>query len=239
MRAVWAFGAVLLASGAVQAQDAPRSNGSVPSLVVEGEASRDVAPDTAVITVGVTSTRTTAKDAAQDTSRVAQALIATAKASGIADADIATVEATLSPVYDQPKNGAPPRVRGFQADNGLSIRLHDPMKAGELAGQLLDQGANDLKSIEFAVSNPDAVLDDLRAEAARNAQHRAMISAHALGLKLGRVLLIRPDASAVPYARANLDAPAPAMAKAVPLATGSQRLRASVSITWALDEEQP
>lgn len=220
--------------GAARADD-DASRRPLPSIVVEGTATRDVAPDMAVVTLGVTTDRPKAQDAARDNGKTVKGLVDEIAATGVPATDVATVRATLSPLYDTPKNGDTPRLRGFRATNTVEIRLRKLETAGDLAGRLVDLGANELQGIDLGVSDPEPILDDLRAEAARNAKHRAELYADALGVKLGSVMLIQPETGAMPMERAFKTAmPAPMAATSVPVAAGTQKFEARVSVTFAL-----
>lgn len=239
LRRAWiAAGALCAAALAAEAQDEPHGAGAVPTIMVEGQASREVTPDMAVITLGVVTDRATALDAAQQNGQTVKALVTQIKAGGIADRDIETTQATLSPVYNDPKNGEAPRVKGFQAANVVQIKVRTVADAGPLAGRLIDKGANTLQGIDFTVADPAPVLDVLRAEATKDARRRAEIYAAAAGAKLGRVLAIRPDQQP-DFVMARRPAPsAMREAVAVPLQAGTQRLDARVTITWSLDEDR-
>lgn len=232
------FVAVLCVAAAIGGGARADDDGSrraLPSIMVEGVASRDVAPDMAVVTLGVTTDRPKAQDASRENGRTVSGLIEEIAATGVPATDVTTVRATLSPLYDAPKNGDTPRLRGFRATNTVEIRLRKLETAGDVAGRLVDLGANELQGIDLAVSDPEPILDDLRAAAARNARHRAELYADALGVKLGPVMLIQPEAGAMPMERAFKTAmPAPMAATSVPVAAGTQKLEARVSVTFAL-----
>ena len=225
-----------LSANLAMADDTDPARRTVPSISVTGQAQRQVSPDMAVVTLGVTTERPSAQDAARVNGTSMQAVIKAAKAAGVAEADVATTQATLMPVYDQPGNGAAPRIKAFRASNSVSIKVHQLDRAGDLVGQLIDQGANALQGIDLTIADPEPIRDALRAEAALNARHRAELFASTLGLKLGRILLIAPDDAA------SEPIPARPMRMAVaaapmPVEAGTQTIDAHVTITWALGEQ--
>ena len=234
--AVGLLGAAVLTAPALAADEGSRPP---PSITVEGRASRDVPPDLAVITIGVATERPTALDAATSNAKAAQSILGELRASGIAAADVATTEATLAPVYDNPRDNQPPRIRGYRAANSVSVRVHKLESTGDLAGRLIDKGANTLEGVDFIVSEPEPVLNLLRADATRDAKRRATLYVEAAGVRLGRILSIQPGSPPSLDGRMfklAVPAPAPAAGPTVPLAAGVQRLEEHVSITWALEE---
>ena len=205
-----AFLMLLLAtpSNAAQAQQAPTLKDSVPTITTNGEASAEVVPDIATISLGVDTERPKAADAARENARAAQAVVNEIKAQGIDAKDIKTVSVTLAPVYDEERDDrgyvTKRTLRGYSASNSLHVRIKDIGKAGTLASQMLDKGANRVDGISYDYSQKDEKYDALRAVAVRDALRKAKSYVDALGIKLGRVLEIgsRPHEAPMPAAMA-------------------------------------
>ena len=221
-----------------QQQLYPSLKDSVPNITTNGVASAEVVPDIATISIGVDTERPNAADSARDT----QAVVGEIKAQGIEAKDIKTLSITLSPVYDE-STDANGRIikrtlRGYSAHNSLSVRIRDITKAGALASQLMDKGANSLESIEFDYSQKDAKYDGLRGDAVRDALRKASSYVNGLGIKLGRVLEIATEPAAPVSAgmspRMLGAGPREAAAAAIPVEPGIQTLRTEVQVTWEL-----
>jgi uncharacterized protein len=215
---------------------------SMPTITTDGVASAEVVPDIAMISLGVDTERPKAADAARDNALAAQAIVGEIKAQGIEARDIKTLSVTLSPVYDevqvQNANGYVTKrtLRGYIARNSLSVRIKEVAKAGVLAGQLMDKGANRFEGIEFDYTQKEAKYDALRGDAVRDALRKANSYVNGLGLKLGRVLEIAtqaPSSFAGPMA-GNMQSAAKREAAAVPVEPGSEVLRTEVQVTWEL-----
>ena len=222
-----------LAPSALRAQGATVALvDAVPSITVDGEARREVAPDVAIVTLGVVTDRSTAGQASADNAAAAAAVVAVARAAGLGDADIRTTNLRLFAVSDARDSR---KTRAFRASNQVALQVHDLRRLGELVGKFTAEGANAIDGIAFAVENPRPVLDELRADATRDAARRADIYAGAAGVKLGRILRITPDAAGnpVPLNRAyKMDVAAPAPAP--PVEAGTETLEAHVQVTWEL-----
>jgi uncharacterized protein YggE len=217
---------------------------STPNIAVTGAAVEDATPDRATLFLGVVTERPNAADAAAENARAAQAVVAELEAQGVAAADIRTVGVTLAPfVSDEPapRPGAAKRQqKGFRARNELSVTIKALDKAGRIAGQLIDKGANEIEGVTFEVSDAEARLDRLRAAAIKDAERKARIYVEAASLKLARVLEIRPEPDE-PLERAQTrfvsfgaGRDAGAATAAIPLEPGAQKLVARVTVTWAL-----
>ena len=211
---------------------------AVSSITVEGQASRDVAPDQAFVSVGVTSDRPSAAATAAANSQAAAAMIEEITSAGVAERDIATQQASLSPVYETDKSGASgTKVKGFHAANIVRVRVHDLKLLGPLLGRLRDKGVNTLEGVDYSISDPNPVLDQLRTEATRDARRKAQIYADAAGVKLGRILSIVPEGGAQlpPFpATARMKVTAAMEPAPLPLQAGTEALQAQVRVTWEL-----
>jgi uncharacterized protein YggE len=229
----------------VQAQQQlfPTFKDSMPSITTTGVASTDVVPDIATISIGVDTERPNAADAAHDNARAAQAVVGEIKAQGIDSKDIKTLSITLSPVYDE-STDANGRIikrtlRGYSSHNSMSVRVRDITKAGALARELMDKGANSLEGIEFDYSQKDAKYDGLRGDAVRDALRKANSYVNGLGIRLGRVLEIAtepPAPAPVAMSPRMLGAGSHEAAAAIPVEPGVQTLRTDVQVTWELTQ---
>jgi uncharacterized protein YggE len=213
---------------------------TVPSITTTGIASTEVIPDIATISLGVDTERPNAADAAQENARAAQAVVGEIKAQGIEARDIKTLSITLSPVYDEipDANGRIKRtLRGYIARNSLSVRIRDITKAGVLARQLMDKGANSIDGIDFDYSQKEAKYDGLRGDAVRDALRKANGYVNGLGIKLGRALEIatQPPGPVPVGMSPRVLAAAPREASAaIPIEPGVETLRTEVQVTWEL-----
>jgi len=197
-------------------------------VTVTGEATVAVAPDTAMIRIGVTSQDKTAREAGEANAKQMTAVLAAIKDAGIADRDIQTSRLSLQPQYDPNKAGTA-RLTGFQATNQVTVRIRDIDKLPAVLDRAIAAGANEMSGIEFVVSEQSKLLDQARDDAIADARRKAEIFAKAAGAKLGRVISITEEGS-TPTPR-----PMQAMrAGAVPVAPGEQTLRAVVTVSYEL-----
>jgi uncharacterized protein YggE len=210
---------------------------SVSTVAVVGEAVEDVAPDRVILRLGVVTDRATATAAASDNAAVMTAILADLKTMGIADADMQTQGVSLQPIQNEERDakGKTKTIQTYRASNTLAVRVKPVEKAGDVIGRVIDKGANSLEGVDYDNSNLDAKRDELRAKAVKDAERRARIYAEAAGLRLARVIEIRP-ADVEPVLMKGFEtrmAAAPAAAP-VPLRPGQERISERVAIIWAL-----
>jgi hypothetical protein len=208
---------------------APLSVQAADRLVtVSGEATVSVAPDMAVIRIGVTSGAKTAREASDANAKQMTAVLAAIKDAGIADRDVQTSRLSLQPQYD-PNKGGTARLLGFQVTNQLTVKMRDIDKLPSILDRAIAAGANEMSGIEFVVSEQSKLLDQARSEAIADARRKAELYAHAAGVKVGHVVAIAEEGSAPPPRLMQA-----LRAGAVPVAPGEQTLRAVVTVSYEL-----
>ena len=212
-------------------------HGARISVTGEGEAVGQ--PDMATINLGVTTQAETAAAAMTQNSEQQAAVIAALTGSGVEERDIQTSGLNLTPMLDYSREGQPPQVTGYQAQNIVTVRVRDLEGLGGTLDSLVTAGANEINGITFGRDNSDEMQDEARRDAVADAQHRAEVIAEAAGLTLGPVLTLRD----VVYSQGG---PEPMMmrqamdagsAKAVPVQGGELTTMAQVEMQFALRDE--
>jgi uncharacterized protein YggE len=191
-------------------------------------------PDKADITTGVTSQAPSAKEALAKNTAAMTEVIAALKADGIDPKDIQTTNFTVQPLYEERKDGRSPKIVGYQVTNAVHITVRDIAKLGQILDKVVGLGANDVNSIEFGVAEPEAMKDEARRLAMRNAIANAKLYAEAAGARLGKVLTISEE-QWTPVARYASPAPMEMAAKAVPIEAGTATVEARVTVTFELE----
>jgi uncharacterized protein YggE len=198
-------------------------------ITVTGEATVAVAPEAALIRIGVSSLDKTARDASDANSKQMTAVIAAIKNDGIAERDIQTSRLSLQPQYDASKAG-PARLTGFQATNQITVRIRDIEKLPAVLDRAIAAGANEMSGIEFVVPEQSKLLDRAREDAVADAHRKAELFARAAGAKLGHVVAITEEGSTPPIRPMQMSR----VGAQVPIAPGEQNLKAVVTISYEL-----
>jgi len=192
------------------------------------------APDKVDISTGVTSQAPSAKDALAKNSAAMAQVIDALKGEGLDPKDIQTTNFSVQPVYEERKEGRAPAIIAYQVTNSVRITVHDTTKLGAILDKVVTLGANDVGSIEFGVSEPEALKDEARKQAVSTAIANAKLYAEAVGGTLGKVLTISEDEGMV-VTRYASPAPMEMAAKAVPIEAGTATVEARVSMTFELE----
>ncbi len=161
-------------------------------------------------------------------------VMAALRRAGIAERDVQTSGLNLSAQYDYVQN-EPPRLRGYQASNQVTVTINDLTRVGTTADAVVAAGVNQINGISFGLKDSSAAEDRARQLAVRNLQAKAALYAQALGVPLAGIRSLTQSGGYSPrppspmYARAEM-----AMdAGSTPVAAGELTVR--IDITGVYD----
>ena len=186
--------AALFAAPAARAQSQPDGGAPMtmhamvapPALNLSAYGEVKTAPDMATISFGVVTEATTAAEAMRlNATRMTQVMAALRRA-GIAERDVQTSGLNLSAQYDYVQN-EPPRLRGYQANNRVTVIINDLDAVGTTADAVVAAGVNQIDGISFGLKDPTTAENQARQLAVRNLQAKASLYAQALGVGLGGI----------------------------------------------------
>jgi uncharacterized protein YggE len=220
--AVASFAGVLQPGSAVGQAAEPEPG----SLTVIGSGGADVTPDRASFGFGtVTQARTAA--AALDASSAAVArVVAALRREGIAQADIQTADVSLSPRWSE--NGE--SIIGYTASNTVTAIIRRLGQAGAVIDAAVAAGANQMSGPSLLASDQASAYRDALRAAVANARAKAQTLATASGVTAGRITAVVESGTG--------PSPMPAQdaerAAAPTIEPGTQRIEATVSVTFAI-----
>jgi uncharacterized protein YggE len=206
-----------------------------PALNLSAHGEVKVAPDMATLTFGVMTEAPTAQAAMADNARRMTEVFAALRRAGIEERDIQTSGLTLSAQYDYQQN-EPPRLRGYQASNRVTVSIMDLDEVGTVADAVVAAGVNQIDGIGFGLRDPGAAEDQARVLAVRALQDKARLYAQALGVELGGIRSLNEGGGYSPqppmpvFAMARME-----MADAsTPVAAGQLTVRIDITGTYDL-----
>ena len=235
-----AMAATMLAASAPSfADEAKRPEAGVISITGEGVA--NVAPDMAVISLTVLREAETAREALDANNEAMAKVLAAMKDEDIAERDLQTGAFSIQPrwVYPENKDGRtdPPKITGYTVNNTLTVRIRDLTRLGAILDSSVSLGVNQGGDVMFTNDDQDTIRNEARLDAVAKAKAKAEAMVGALGVTLGRITQVSENsysAPPMPMMRAEM-----AMAKSdasVPVASGENEYRVSVSVTWELNQ---
>jgi uncharacterized protein YggE len=155
---------------------------------------------------------------------------------GVAAKDVQTAQLSVVPQqpYD-PQTGRPSGAPTYVVDHVLSVRVRAIENLGDVLGQSVAAGANQIQSVGFRVSDPSKLESEARAQAMAEARSRAEQLAQAAGVQLGPPLTITESAAfPMPHGEVRMRMAEAAAAPPVPVAAGELEVEIQVHVTWAI-----
>jgi len=205
-----------------------------PAVRATGEGSVSVQPDRARIDIGVVTQAPGADAAASQNAAQLQAVLAKLHATLGQKADIRTISYSLNPVYQYPKNGGKPTIESYSAQNTVEVTSDDLPNIGKVIDAATAGGANEIQRLQFTLKDEKPARARALRQAALDARANAEAMAEALGLKLGKVLLLE-QSGAQPPIRPMMPMAAARIGAATPVETEPIEVRASVTLTVAVE----
>ena len=206
------------------------------TLNVSASGETRIAPDQAVINLGVTSRALTAREAMRLNNVAMNQVVAALRKEGVAEKDVQTSGLNLNPqmVY---RENQPPRVTGYEASNIVTVTVNDLGKLGPTVDAVVAAGSNQINGISFGLRDPRAAEDAARQDAVRRLRAKAELYAAATGHRVRRLVSLSEGGGYVPrppMPMARMVA-AQAMAESTSVSPGELQVRVDVSATYELE----
>jgi len=220
---------------------ADEAKAPAPGLIsVSGEGVATVAPDMAVISLTVLREAKTAREALDANNEAMTDVLAAMKAEGIAERDLQTGAFSIQPRWFYPANkdgqNEEPRITGYTVNNTLTVRIRDLNRLGTVLDTSVSLGVNQGGNVVFTNDDQETIRETARLDAVAKAKAKAEAMTGALGVSLGRITQISENsysAPPMPMARAEMAMMAKS-ADSVPVASGENDYRVTVSVTWEI-----
>lgn len=210
----------------------------VPVLSVQGAGEARVEPDEANVRLGVMAQANTAREAQEQVSRTANAILEAVRRLGVQPQQVQTSELFLGPIYGQnrPEAQAEPRITGYQASNVVSIRLEKLDQVGPVIDAGLGAGANRLDGVVFGLRNDAAARAQALSAAVAEARAKAQTLAGAAGVRLAELVEVTEGGvSFTPvYQRGRAAMESMAMDAGTPVSSGQVSVSASVTLRYRI-----
>ena len=211
-----------------------------PELVVTGNAEILVAPDQAIVRLGIVRQASAAEAAQSEANMIAQAILTAVGKLGVPANQIQTARLVLTPVY-APRNGDArngPRIVSYNATNTVSVRLDNLSMVGLVIDAGLYAGANQLDGVQFGLKNDLPSREQALQQAVQEARSKAQVMADALRVNLAEVLeASEGGVSVVPRSEFSAGGRVMALAAAdapTPVSPGQMEVHANVTIRYRI-----
>lgn len=157
---------------------------------VSGTALVNVAPDRALIQLGVESNGITPSGVENANAIAIQRVIKALESMGVESKDIVTDRYIVHPLYD---NYDSLHIKGYRINNIIAITLRDVNKISAVVVTALETGANQVVQVELYTSELRKYRDQARELAMKAASEKALALANAAGAETGCILNIHEN----------------------------------------------
>lgn len=209
----------------------PGNNQRSPFIRVNGDATVSAKPDQAEINVGVVTQAATAEQAGAQNARQATTVISSLRQVLGQNADIKTINYSLTPLQKYPKEGGPPTITGYSASNTVHVKTQDLGSVGKIIDATTKSGANTIQGIQFTVHDEQAARNQALRQAAQQAKATGEALASALGLRVLRVLSVETGQPSPIRPFAAMEMARVAAAPPTPVEPGGVDVHANVVLT--------
>jgi uncharacterized protein len=209
----------------------PKTDSPIVTLSVSGSA--DARPDRAMISAGVQTRAASAGDAMAQNARQMQGVIAALKAQGIAEKDLHTASISLGQDMDY-TDGKAPVLKGYVADNSVSVKVINIAKLGNILDALAKAGATNINGPSFTVEDDTAISEAARTKAMAQAASLSAFYAKNAGYARARLISIAEvqDNGPIMYTRGLMKS---ADAASTPVEPGEVSKTINITVKYRLE----
>lgn len=158
----------------------PSPNGS---LSVIGTGLIETKPDTAVITMGVTTENKSLEVAQDQNDKIFNNIMSSLIDYGVPKENISTKDISVTRNYDYNTN----TLLSYKVSHVLSINLNDFSKINDIYSLGIENGANDNISVTFTLSNPSFYYNKALKKASQDAVNKASLLAKNFNVKYNSI----------------------------------------------------
>jgi uncharacterized protein YggE len=214
----------------------PNGN-TLQGITVSGEGKATGQPDIAILSLGISTLRPTVAEARNEAASTMQKVIDSVKGNGVAEKDIQSAQYSIYPEYDY-SIVASQKLLGYRITNTVTIKVRDIDKTSDVLDGATAAGGDltQVQGISFTIDEPDALRDQAREDAVKDAKARAQRLADTAGVKLGDPISITESSVSppVPMRDALLGGAAEANT-ATPIQPGELDIDLTVQVVFAIE----
>lgn len=214
------------------------SQPSQTGISVSGNGRVSVAPDIALLTLGVEVSAPTVAAARSAAATAMKRVRTSLDANDIRSDDIKTLAFNIQPQYHY-RRDEKPEITGYAVSNRVSVKVRDLDTVSDVLDDAAEAGGDAVRinGIAFTVDDPARYEDDARKAAVEDARKRAEELAALAGVRLGKVLSISESGASVPFVergaeRMMLQA---ADAPQTPISPGETEISLSVFVVYQIE----
>jgi len=214
-------------------QDVPV--GQPRGISVTGEAKSTVAPDLALLNIGVESAEATVGRARERAAVAMEAIVSTLRSNGVEDRDIQTTYLNVMPDRRYNKPDGAETVVGYRVNHMVAVKVRNIHTISKVVDDAVIAGGDlaRVHGIQFTVNDPNSLYAGLRRQAIEDARAKGEQLANASGVGLGGPIYISEGGAAFPVFRGPPGGKGGDGAQySTPISPGENEIRLSVQVVY-------
>lgn len=180
---------VISGLGSAMAQDGKFEKNT---MTITGQAKTSASPDKASIIIAVETTSKTAEAAVKENAEKTNKVIEVIKDSMGEGDKVSTAGYNLGPVYEYNNETKKSELKGYMASNQIIVETQNLDGLGKLIDGVSKAGSNKIDSLTFDTTNREEYKKKALELAVQDARSTAETVAKAAGVKIVKILSIRP-----------------------------------------------
>ena len=207
------------------------------TITVTGTGEVYASPDIGVIDISVKTEDMDVSKASSDNSEKMTGIISFIKGEGIEEKDIKTTGFNINPRYEYNYKTGERTLVGYEVAQTVNVKIRDLTKIGKVISESTTLGANDISSLSFIIDNDEAVKEQAKELAIKDARAKAKNLEKALGVTMIRIISFSENAYPVydSYYGMGGGETMKSSAPVVPtIETGQNKVTSNVSITYSI-----
>ncbi|HEY3868403.1 MAG TPA: SIMPL domain-containing protein [Actinocrinis sp.] len=205
------------------------SSASLPGITVTGTGTVNGTPDTLILDLSVSQTRSNVSDALSAANGTVNDIDSTLTAQGVAGADVQTSGASVQPNYQGDT------ISGYAASESLTVTLRDLTTAGSEISAAVRAGGNatSVNGVSLDIQNDTSLMSAARSAAFADAQTKAQQYASAAHETLGKAVQVTETVN-TPQTEPMAGVAAPSSNAAVPINPGTSQVSVTVTVVFSV-----
>ena len=167
----------------------------ITTATVQGTSHMEVAPDQAIVTLGIVNTAVSSEAARNSNAAISAAIQQKLLTLSLTKDQINTSQFIVYPIYnsDNDKSGKPPVIIGYRITNNITVTIDNVSLVGNVIDASLLAGANQITNVRFQKKSDVKLKQTLLIDAMQDALSKADAIATALGKHFKRVVSVNEE----------------------------------------------
>jgi uncharacterized protein YggE len=218
--------------------DAKSKTAEPQTITVTGTGEVYVSPDVGMVNVSVINEGKDIGTVTNENNETMNGIISFLKGKGIEGKDIKTTVYNINPRYEYNSETGKRTFTGYEITQTVNVKIRDLTKVGEIISGATEMKADEISSLSFIVDDDEAVKEQAKELAIKDAKEKAQKLGKALGVNLDKIVGFYESSYPIYdnyYGVGGAESMKASSSITPPtIETGQNKITSNVSITYAI-----